>query len=82
MGLNIKDPEAQTLARELADYTGESMTHEVIAALRERVQRVAKKPKKATTEQMLKMAKKIRESASGPFPSIDEYLYDERGWFK
>ena len=40
MTLNIKDPEAHKLAHELAKATGETMTHAVIEALRERLRRV------------------------------------------
>jgi hypothetical protein len=39
MPLIIDDPEAESLARELADYTGESITQAVIIALRERLER-------------------------------------------
>ena len=39
MALNIKNDEADRLARELADLTGESLTEVVIEALRERLQR-------------------------------------------
>jgi antitoxin VapB len=40
MALNIRDPEAQQLARELAEATGETMTKAVIEALRERLERL------------------------------------------
>ncbi len=40
MALNIKDLEADRLARELADYTGVSLTAAVSVALRERLDRV------------------------------------------
>jgi antitoxin VapB len=40
MALNIRDPEAQRLARELADATGETMTQAVIEALRDRLERL------------------------------------------
>ena len=39
MALSIKDPEADRLARELADRTGESLTQAVVVALRERLAR-------------------------------------------
>jgi len=39
MPLSIKHPEADRLARELADRTGETITEAVIAALRERLRR-------------------------------------------
>lgn len=38
--LNIKDPEADRLARELADATGETITAAVTSAVRERLVRV------------------------------------------
>jgi antitoxin VapB len=40
MALNIRDPEAQQLARALAVATGETMTQAVIKALRERLERL------------------------------------------
>ncbi|MCH7942513.1 MAG: type II toxin-antitoxin system VapB family antitoxin, partial [Proteobacteria bacterium] len=39
MALNIKDPEADRLARELAGLTGETITRTVTIALRERLKR-------------------------------------------
>ncbi|MGH2968655.1 MAG: type II toxin-antitoxin system VapB family antitoxin [Solirubrobacteraceae bacterium] len=40
MALNIKHPEADRLARDLATTTGESLTTAVTVALRERLERV------------------------------------------
>ncbi len=45
MSLNIKDPEADRLARELAGSTGESITAAVATALRERLERTRARPK-------------------------------------
>lgn len=39
MALNIKDPEADRLARELAASTGETLTEAVLNALKERLAR-------------------------------------------
>lgn len=39
MALSIKNPEAERLARALAERTGESITDAVITALRERLKR-------------------------------------------
>ena len=39
MALSIKHPEADRLARELSNYTGEGITEVVLKALRERLQR-------------------------------------------
>ena len=45
MALNIKHTEADRLARELAERTGESITQAVIVALRQRLKReCAKSP--------------------------------------
>jgi antitoxin VapB len=40
MSLNIKDPEADTLARELAQTTGETITEAVTVAVQERLERL------------------------------------------
>ena len=40
MPLSIKDPEADELARRLAEETGESLTRAVLVALKERLARV------------------------------------------
>ena len=45
MPLNIKNREADELARELADRTGRSITDAVIAALRESLARETARPK-------------------------------------
>ena len=45
MPLNIKDPETDRLARELAAATGESITTAVGTALRERLERVGGRPR-------------------------------------
>lgn len=44
MPLNIKDPTADRLARELADATGETITTAVSVALQERLDRVRRRP--------------------------------------
>lgn len=40
MPLSVKSPEAERLAREVADATGESITQAITTALRERLQRL------------------------------------------
>lgn len=39
MALNIKDPEADRLARQVAGLTGETITRAVVTALREKLSR-------------------------------------------
>jgi antitoxin VapB len=63
MALSIKDPEADRLARELADATGESLTEVVIKALRERLRLV--KPDTRTEEQYLADIRKIVDDYQG-----------------
>lgn len=55
MGLNIKNTEAETAIRELAEHTGESLTDAVTRAARERLARLkqeeeAKRPAKTLEE--------------------------------
>jgi antitoxin VapB len=45
MALSIKHPDADSLARELARQTGESLTDAIINALRERLRREQGKPR-------------------------------------
>jgi antitoxin VapB len=80
MSLNIKDPEAHALAKQLAEETGETMTSAVTQALRERLERVRKKrSKRLTVEEMLEIGRRIRSHIKGPVPDHGELLYDEKG---
>ena len=80
MTLNIKDPEAHQLAQELAKVTGETMTHAVTEALRERLQRVRRhrKPEAAVME-MLAIGRRCASNLKGPAVDHGTVLYDERG---
>ena len=81
MPLSIKNEEADRLARELADLTGESLTEAVLNSLRERLQRERGKAYPVSLKEELRQ---IRERCSA-LPvlddrSADEILgYDERG---
>ncbi len=50
MSLNIKNPEAHRLARELAAATGESLTEAVTVSLRERLASVQRREEPAGLE--------------------------------
>jgi antitoxin VapB len=52
MPLNIKDPEADTLARELAQATGETITQAVTVAVKERLERLrtGRRPRRLADE--------------------------------
>ena len=52
MALNIKDPKTDTLARELAQTTGETITEAVTVAVRERLERLqaGRRPRRLADE--------------------------------
>jgi antitoxin VapB len=86
MALSIKDPEADRLARELADRTGETLTEAVVKSLRERV--ATEKARSAPTRLAEALGEIGRRCAT--LPVIDERSpeeilgYDEDGlpsWF-
>lgn len=53
MALNIKDPETERLAGEVAALTGESKTRAIRVALQERRQRLAFRVNKRTRKELL-----------------------------
>jgi len=79
LSLNIKDPEAHRLAQAISRATGESMTHVVTEALRERYERLRKRSGKASVEELLAIAKRASVHVKRPYLDHAELLYDERG---
>ena len=83
MALNIRDPEAQRLARELAEATGETMTRVVIKALQERLERLRVRQEISRTERAARLMGHGRKFADLPVldpRSADEIIgYDEVG---
>jgi antitoxin VapB len=81
MSLNIKDPEAHRLAREIARATGETMTRVVTEALRERLARLERQRARASVEELLAIAKRAASHVKRPYPYLDhaELVYDEHG---
>jgi antitoxin VapB len=83
MSLNIKKPEAHALAARLAKVTGETLTEAVTTALRERLERLERKPDidEALYEKLKGLTKGSRKLWREPYLSTDhgELLYDERG---
>jgi antitoxin VapB len=82
MPLSIKDPDADRLARVLAQLTGETLTEAVINSLRERLERVERKEQ--AVESLVDDAMEIgRHCAALPLldpRTPDEILgYDENG---
>jgi antitoxin VapB len=84
MSLNIKNDEAERLARELALATGESVTRAVTVAVRERLDRIQQKDESGA-EDRARRTRKISEDAASrwvlPYGSLDhgDLLYDESG---
>lgn len=79
MGMNIKNPTVERLARELADATGETITSAIQRALEERLERLRR------TDDIQEKKRRIREIVEGfgPVPegvtSDHSDLYDEWG---
>ena len=80
MTLNIKDPEAHKLARTLARETGQTMTHAVTEALRQRLEQVRQRNKpEATAAELLAIGRRCASALKGPRVDHGKLLYDERG---
>lgn len=81
MSMNIKNPEAHHLAREIAALTGESQATVVTIALRERLDRLRAVQEPRLAERLLAIGRDAAAHLSEPYRSIDHgvLLYDERG---
>lgn len=81
MGISIRNPKAEQLAREVAEQSGESLTQAIIVALEERLERI-KGQKSATnlTEEILRISQRCSALPELNHRSPDEILgYDSRG---
>ena len=80
MALNIKDPEADRLARELAARTGESITQTVVKALRERLKRETAKVPVGLKEEIMAISRRAGLLTRRTDELPEEIIgYDERG---
>lgn len=80
MALSIKDPEADRLAREVANATGETLTAAVVQSLRERLARVRRRQGRHLSAEILKIGRRCAELPVKDTRSDDEIVgYDERG---
>ncbi len=81
MALNIKNEEAQKLAKELARLTGESMTAAITEAVRERLDRMRSEHGAGLAQRLVKIGKDCAAHLREPFRSVDhgELLYNEKG---
>jgi antitoxin VapB len=78
VAIYITNPEAEELARQLAAQTGETITDVVIAALRDRRDRL----REPTREERLRRLREITEQSAAiiAYRSVDfDDLYDEFG---
>jgi antitoxin VapB len=73
MALSIKHPEADRLARRLAERTGESLTDAVLTALRERLDR---EQARSDAAQILEELRAIR-ARMARYPVLDDRSPDE-----
>ena len=81
MSMNIKNKEANQLARQLSKLTGESLTFAVTEAVRERLDRVRSEHGVDLDERLLLIGRDCAAHLKEPFRSIDhdDMLYDDRG---
>ena len=79
MALSIRDQETDSLARELAGMTGESITEAIGKALKERLTRLRRESEFTKRKaQVEALTARIRENMIGQVLSDDD-LYDETG---
>lgn len=77
--LNVKDPDAHRYAAAIAQETGETITHVVVEALRQRYERLPARRTKATAEELHEIAGRIAALIKEPMPDHGDWLYDEHG---
>ena len=80
MALNIKDPEADRLARELARRTGESVSQAVVRALRERLAREEGNTPVSLRAEIMEISRRASSLKVRTGKSAEEIIdYDDRG---
>lgn len=80
MALSIKDPEADRLAREVAQATGETLTMAVVRALRERLARVRRARGPRLSNELLKIGQRCARLPKRDKRSSEEIIgYDDDG---
>jgi antitoxin VapB len=79
MALNIKDPKAHELAKALAAETGESLTHAVISALHERLDRLRRHRHTASADELLSIGRRCADGLSAGVIDHGSLLYDDQG---
>jgi antitoxin VapB len=79
--LNIKDPEAHRLAKEIAAQTGESLTQTVVSALRDKRARLAPNPAREIDMEAIRaiIAETSKAMRAGPKFTVEDLYDDETG---
>jgi antitoxin VapB len=80
VALNLKNPETERLAKELARYTGESITEAVTVAIKERLERAERAKKREGRLEWLDELTKRTAPLLKDLPSSDkigDLLYDK-----
>jgi antitoxin VapB len=78
VGVNIKNPKAEGLIRELARLTGKGQTEAVMEAVEEKLERIRRK---GLAERLLAIGRETAPLFKPPYDTIDhaDLLYDEKG---
>jgi antitoxin VapB len=76
MALNIKNPETERLARELARRRGSGITEAITHALRSEVERERRRPRPDSVEEVVRRVREISERVT-QLPVLDERSADE-----
>ncbi|HJP33685.1 MAG: type II toxin-antitoxin system VapB family antitoxin [Candidatus Latescibacteria bacterium] len=80
MSLNIKDPEADRLARELAGLMGETITQTVTVSLRERLRREGGRSPLSLKDEIMEISRRCAALPRRTGSAADDIIgYDERG---
>lgn len=81
MGMNIKNPKTERLARELSSLTGEGLTEAVTKALEERLARVRRRDAPGVAARLIAIAKECGPLVREPFRTTPhgDLLHDEKG---
>lgn len=80
MTLNIKDPETDRLARQLAQRTGESITEAVRTALEQRMMRELARSPVSLKDELMRISRRAAALPRRSDRSSDEIIgYDDRG---
>jgi antitoxin VapB len=81
MPIHLKNPEAESLAREISRTTGESMTQAIITALKERLERLhGRRQARSAQEKIRLILKRVDQLPDLDSRSADEILgYNQHG---